>query len=73
MADTLRACPFCACAVRIESNRDWHRLVGDHPDACVLWDAELAVPATDEQRAALVEDWNRRAEAPAQTAAPEEA
>jgi hypothetical protein len=62
----LKACPFCACAMRIESNRDWHRLYGDHTEVC-LFEADseqCMVPATPDQLQLLVEDWNLRDTAP---------
>ena len=47
--------------MRIDSNRDWHKLVGDHDPDCVFEeDPVLTVPAQPEQRAWLVEIWNRR-------------
>jgi hypothetical protein len=58
----LANCPFCNCAMRISSNRDWHRLQGDHDDSCIFIEEDtLVVPATAEQRATMVADWNRRA------------
>ena len=63
MVSDILPCPFCKAAMRIESNRDWHRLMGDHDDECVFIDPEtMTVPATDEQRAIMVNDWNRRAQ-----------
>lgn len=63
----LAPCPFCNAAMSVESNRDWHRIVGDHDDQCVITDRDiLMVPATDEQLALAVRDWSRRA--PAQPA-----
>lgn len=59
--DRLKACPFCACTVRIESNRDWHRIVGEHDDRCPFVEREtMMVPASAEQLAFVVADWNRR-------------
>lgn len=64
-ADTipgLAPCPFCGGAMRVQSNRDWHRLFGDHDDDCV-WgqdDAVMMVPAQPDQLAAMVHAWNRR-------------
>ncbi|WP_409286896.1 hypothetical protein [Pseudomonas guariconensis] len=59
----LLACPFCNAAMRIESNRDWHRVMGEHDDNCVFNDSEaLMGPATDDQRDLIVRDWNRRAQ-----------
>ena len=49
--------------MRIQSNRDWHRLVGEHDEKCVFTDSEtMMVPATNEQLALVIEDWNRRAQ-----------
>jgi hypothetical protein len=65
-AAELKPCPFCGCAMRIESNRDWHRLKGDHDEMC-LFDADSEIgtmPATEEDRSTMVEYWNRRATLP---------
>lgn len=63
----LLPCPFCKAAMRIESNRDWHRVMGGHDDECVFMDSEtMMVPATDEQRELLVRHWNRRKQPAAQ-------
>jgi hypothetical protein len=69
----LKACPFCAGAARIESNRDWHRLWADHSEDCIFDadEADLMYPATPKHLAQLAEDWNRRAAIPAAPAAPE--
>lgn len=58
----LKACPFCACAMRIESNRDWHRIFGSHTEDCLFEeDAEqLMVPASPEQLQLMIECWNAR-------------
>lgn len=55
-------CPFCGCAMRIESNRDWHRLKGDHSEECIFdADSEIGtMPATEEDRLTMAEYWNRR-------------
>ncbi|MEZ6728119.1 hypothetical protein [Pseudomonas aeruginosa] len=48
--------------MRLESNRDWHRIIGDHALECVFLDSEtVVVPATKEQRDIAVSDWNTRA------------
>lgn len=61
MVSELLPCPFCKAAMHIESNRDWHRVMGEHDEECVFLDPEtMMVPATDEQRELLVRDWNRR-------------
>lgn len=59
----LKPCPFCGCEIRLESNRDWHRLQGDHSDNCPFegGDETLMSPATDEQLELLYRDWNTRA------------
>ncbi|HFK1829487.1 TPA: Lar family restriction alleviation protein [Pseudomonas aeruginosa] len=58
----LKPCPFCGCSMRLESNRDWHRIVGDHALECAFSDSEtMVVPATKEQRDIAVSDWNTRA------------
>jgi hypothetical protein len=59
----LLSCPFCDAVMTIESNRDWHRLKGNHDADCVFETEEEAmmVPATDENLAWMVAAWNRRA------------
>jgi len=59
----LEACPFCGCDMRIESNRDWHKLRGNHAEGCVFSEDApvMTVPATDCQLEVLVHDWNTRA------------
>ncbi|HED8921405.1 TPA: Lar family restriction alleviation protein, partial [Pseudomonas aeruginosa] len=58
----LKPCPFCGCSMHLESNRDWHRIVGDHALECAFTDSEtVVVPATKEQRDIAVSDWNTRA------------
>lgn len=48
--------------MRLESNHDWHRIVGDHALECAFTDSEtMVVPATKEQRDIAVSDWNARA------------
>ncbi len=57
-------CPFCGCKMRVESNRDWHKLYGDHDEYCIFNATEpvSAVPAHYAQMSAMIRDWNRRAE-----------
>ena len=61
----LLPCPFCGCQVRIESNRDWHAIRGDHSQKnetyCVIFGANISYAADDENLALLIKDWNRRA------------
>lgn len=67
MVSELLPRPFCKAAMRIESNRDWHRVMGERDEECVFLDPEtMMVPATDEQRELLVRDWNRRKKSAAQ-------
>lgn len=57
----LKGCPFCGCEVRIVSNRDWHRLGGDHTPECIFDEQEhVMVPATETERAWLISAWNGR-------------
>lgn len=59
-AVALKPCPFCRCDMRVESNRDWHRLVGDHEASCVMYGFEPEAPATEADENELVADWNTR-------------
>ncbi|HGJ5456770.1 TPA: Lar family restriction alleviation protein [Pseudomonas aeruginosa] len=62
MAEELKPCPFCGCSMRMESNRDWHRIVGDHSAECVFLDSEtMMVPGIEDQREIAIADWNARA------------
>lgn len=67
MSNQLLPCPFCNAAMSIESNRDWHRIIGEHDERCLFMDREtVTVPATPEQLTLAVRDWNRRATQPAE-------
>ncbi|MBG4888329.1 Lar family restriction alleviation protein [Pseudomonas aeruginosa] len=58
----LKPCPFCGCSMHLESNRDWHRIVGDHSAECVFLDSEtMMVPDIEDQREIAIADWNTRA------------
>lgn len=62
MAEELKPCPFCGCSMRLESNHDWHRIVGDHSAECVFLDSEtMMVPDIEDQREIAIADWNTRA------------
>ncbi|CAL5244198.1 Lar family restriction alleviation protein [Pseudomonas aeruginosa] len=62
MAEELKPCPFCGCSMRLESNHDWHRIVGDHSAECVFLDSEtMMVPDIEDQREIAIADWNARA------------
>ncbi|MHC9118285.1 Lar family restriction alleviation protein [Pseudomonas aeruginosa] len=62
MAEELKPCPFCGCSMRMESNHDWHRIVGDHSAECVFLDSEtMMVPDIEDQREIAIADWNARA------------
>ena len=51
--------------MQVVSNRDWHRISGAHKGGCILDDMDgPMVPATDEDRFAIVAAWNRRATRP---------
>lgn len=51
-----------AYSMRLVSNHDWHRIVGDHSAECVFLDSEtMMVPAAKDQREIAVADWNARA------------
>lgn len=58
----LAACPFCGCAMRFDSNRDWHHLTGQHEEHCLfeLDDPVMTVPATDDAKAWATTAWNTR-------------
>lgn len=62
MNNELKKCPFCGCDMRIESNRDWHRLWGDHYEDCFFpsTDENCMVPAADESKKWMIDTWNRR-------------
>lgn len=48
--------------MRMESNHDWHRIVGDHSAECVFLDSEtMMVPDIEDQREIAIADWNARA------------
>jgi O-acetyl-ADP-ribose deacetylase (regulator of RNase III) len=49
--------------MRIESNRDWHRIFGNHTEECLFDEdvEQLMVPATPDQLILMVECWNDRA------------
>lgn len=58
---TLEPCPFCGVNVQIQSNRDWHKLVGAHAEDCVFDDDySFMVPADAGGYDWLVSAWNRR-------------
>ncbi|MDV8131522.1 Lar family restriction alleviation protein [Pseudomonas aeruginosa] len=62
MAEELKPCPFCGCSMRLVSNHDWHRIVGDHSAECVFLDSEtMMVPGIEDQREIAIADWNARA------------
>ncbi|HBO1747692.1 Lar family restriction alleviation protein [Pseudomonas aeruginosa] len=62
MAEELKPCPFCGCSMRLVSNHDWHRIVGDHSAECVFLDSEtMMVPDIEDQREIAIADWNARA------------
>ncbi|HCF0810252.1 Lar family restriction alleviation protein [Pseudomonas aeruginosa] len=62
MAEELKPCPFCGCSMRLVSNHDWHRIVGDHSAECVFLDSEtMMVPDIENQREIAIADWNARA------------
>lgn len=55
-------CPFCGCEMRIESNRDWHKLKGEHGEDCYFdEDHEAAYLATEDGLLELKAHWNKRA------------
>ncbi|MCK5643880.1 MAG: hypothetical protein KAJ19_23995 [Gammaproteobacteria bacterium] len=60
--EDLATCPFCGTEMYIESNRDWHRLKGDHDDECVfeIKEEAMTVSATKENLAWMIAVWNRR-------------
>ncbi|WP_203225669.1 Lar family restriction alleviation protein, partial [Pseudomonas aeruginosa] len=62
MAEELKPCPFCGCSMRLVSNHDWHRILGDHSADCVFLDSEtMMVPDIEDQREIAIADWNTRA------------
>jgi hypothetical protein len=65
----LLPCPFCGAQPTIRTNRDWHHLQADHDDGCPMGERVVSFPATDDDRVALVQTWNRRVR-PAPPSAP---
>lgn len=62
----LDPCPFCGAEVRIISNHEYHKLVGQHKETCLFDDDYVTlVPATDEGLAHLVKAWHHRPGFPA--------
>ncbi|HBP0869558.1 TPA: hypothetical protein L5R06_003956 [Pseudomonas aeruginosa] len=62
MTEELKPCPFCGCSMRLVSNHDWHKIVGDHSAECVFLDSEtMMVPDIEDQREIAIADWNARA------------
>lgn len=59
--DDLKPCPLCGGAMSVRTNRDWHRLTGEHADDCLMQDFEPYYAATPKDREALISAWNRRA------------
>jgi hypothetical protein len=68
----LKPCPFCGVEMHIKSNRDTHKVLGDHADNCIfdLDDATAEYFATDDALGHLIENWNRRAQLAAAPAPP---
>lgn len=64
MMSELKPCPLCGGSMRVRTNRDWHRLVGDHAENCLLQDFEPYYAATSKDREALISAWNRRSPSP---------
>ncbi len=64
MTDELLSCPFCGCDMEVDSDQDYHRLVGAHPMRCVLYGIEIATLATDVHLIAITEEWNTRHQHP---------
>lgn len=60
MAAELKPCPLCGGAMSVRTNRDWHRLVGEHAEDCLMQDFEPYYAATPRDREVLVAAWNRR-------------
>ncbi|RIZ01965.1 hypothetical protein AXW98_17400 [Pseudomonas aeruginosa] len=59
--------------MRLVSNHDWHRIVGDHSAECVFLDSEtMMVPGIEDQREIAIADWNARAVPAGHVVAPRE-
>ena len=57
----LKPCPFCGTQVFIRSNRDTHKLAGDHKEDCFFGeDHIMETPATDEAKQQIINFWNKR-------------
>lgn len=58
----LKECPFCGCAMHLESKRDWHHVKGEHAQDCVLGarTPQLSYLASDTNILAIAEQWDTR-------------
>lgn len=58
----LKECPFCGCAMRLESSEGWHRVQGEHQVDCVFGADGARVPmvSTDSNLLKIAEQWDTR-------------
>lgn len=62
----LKACPFCQCAMQVNSSYGAYRIDGDHVETCTFFGENGAASCrpSEEELNKMVERWNTRAPDP---------